>query len=83
MTPTTPKGPKIALFGPKSHLQALLPPQGRVVEFVIGVEDPPQVNPTELFGGPPGLQVTLQPPHDGTDPALRLQVLHVLCQDPK
>ena len=51
---------------------------GLVVKLVVGVEDAPQIDATDLLSGALLLQVALHTLNDGTHLRLILQVLHVL-----
>lgn len=51
---------------------------GLVIELVVGVENAPQVDATNLLSGALLFQVALHAINDGTYLRLILQVLHVL-----
>lgn len=53
---------------------------GLVIKLVVGVEDAPQVDATDLVSGALLLQVALHTLNDGAHLCLVLQVLHVLWQ---
>lgn len=51
-----------------------------VIKFVVGMENAPQIDATNLFCGALLLQVALHTLNDGADLSLILQVLYILWQ---